>query len=153
MTFKDFIALRDSKTPEEFAEWFDRTANWYIDVCGEKIICAKASNRKALLRDGSVVEVDAEEKIKMLSDDLRQQFRREREHVDRYLNLSLESLYEVNKLTKRLWEKEEAERKQLKNAVCSFCGATKDEVNKMIACPNRLCICDACIKEYYGHLD
>ena len=147
MSFRYFKELKESKTPEEFKEWFDNTATWGLDVYGQKILCAKITNRKAFLRDGTLVEVDKEDQILMLNSEERDRLCRQNDLTEKYFLLTPEHRHTASKIILGLWEEEEEERERLKNAYCSFCGKTKRRVKKLIAAPNGLFICNKCLGE------
>lgn len=147
MSLKDFLELKQSKSPKEFKEWFDRTACWCVDVYGHKILCAKISNRKAFLRDGTIIEVGEEERLKCLSSDEFRDFRVGNEIIEKYAALKPEHRIAVYRQIGEFFKEEEEERERQKNAYCSFCGRTKKKVKKLIAGPNGMFICDRCVKE------
>ena len=148
MSLKDFQNLKSSKTPEEFKEWFDNTAGWYIDVYGQKIICAKVAKRKAFLRNGMLVEADSDDEIRLVDREEWNTIKNENWMWEKYTQLGPENRYNINHLIKLSWEEEEKERERIANAYCTFCGRTKNEVDKLIiGRKNGVFICDECIKE------
>lgn len=112
MNFKEFQELKESKTPEEFKEWFDNTAGWYIDVYGQKILCAKVAKRKAFLRNGTLIETDSDDEIRCLDREDWDTIRAENQIWEKYTQLGLESRVSVNHLIRVSWEEEEAERER-----------------------------------------
>lgn len=145
MNINDFLNIRDSKTPEEFEEWFDDIASWYIDACGTKIPCAKIARRKAFLRDGTVIEVDDPAKLKMIGDD-GYSLTNETVLIHRFSQLNPYHHLEIANHIVELWKMEQEEKNPDKNMECSFCGKKAYEVDKMIEGPNDLYICDECVE-------
>lgn len=147
MNFKEFQELKASKSPEEFRAWFDDIACWYIDVDGDKLLCAKVAKRKAFLRDGTLVEVDHPEQLQSALGDSRDLLKSEQDLIRKYSNLNPLHHAEISNHIKELWREEEDEKNPDKRAVCAFCGKKEYEVDKMIAGPDGLYICGECVEE------
>ena len=130
-----------------------------MDIGGIEQPCIKLTSIKVGLRDGSVYVNDKDREIRRLEDDEKRSLRYRYEMLKAYDEIEIMDRFSIREYLNLIKRKSEMERELKRReklpegtVYCSFCGKSKDEVNKMIAGPVNCFICDKCIDIFYNFI-
>lgn len=153
MTLKEFEEGKAGKSQDEFGEWFDRAAWFSVGIGGIEMPCIKLTSRKVGLRDGSVYVKDREKELRRLNDSEKRSLLYRNGMMQVYDKLEVMDRLSIQEYLELLKRKSELERAMKARAGmtdgvvhCSFCRKSQNEVQKLIAGPVNVYICNECVE-------
>jgi len=152
MTLKEFEEAKAGKSLYEYQKWFDERAWFAVDIGGIAQPCLKLTSRKVALRDGSIYVNDKDKEIRRLEDPEKRALRYRYEMMQAYDEIDTMDKVSLREYIDLLKRKSAMERELKRQedfpagiVYCSFCGKSKDEVEKMIVGPKNVFICCECV--------